>query len=80
MRVGEIAPRGKKKGNVLHIPRGGGAESNGKLPERTDSNAARSKGRISLCHSQSIKSILCNRLQTMAKKFQKAPANKRRRW
>lgn len=24
MRFGEIAPRGKKKGNVLHIPEGGG--------------------------------------------------------
>lgn len=80
MRVGEIVPGGKKKGNVLHIPKGGGAESEGRLPERTDSNAAWSKGRISLCHSQSIKSILCNRLQTMARKFQKAPANKQKAW
>lgn len=81
MRVGEIVPGGKKKKReCASHSRGGGAESEGRLPERTDSNAAWSKGRISLCHSQSIKSILCNPLQTMAKKFQKAPANKQNGW
>lgn len=78
MRVVEIAPRGKKKkrGMCFTFPEGEGLSPRGGCQKRTDSNAARSKGRISLCHSQSIKSILCNRLQTMATKIQKAPANK----
>lgn len=66
MRVRKLLP---ETHNAHHIPRGS-TDSEEKMPLRTNYGTAKSKWRISLRHSQHIKSILCNRLQTVAKKYQ----------